>query len=492
MSSKTGSAQHAVPTVGLGARGRAFDLDEPPPLSRSSVDGLRERIAGEVLVPDHPAYAETHLIWNQDRQRRPAVIVRCAVADDVAAGVRFAREYGLSLAVRGGGYTPSGSSTCDGGIVLDLRSMRRVRVDPLGRTASVQAGATWGLVDAATQRFGYAVPGVPVSHIGVAGSTVGGGFGHLRRAYGLACDNLASADLVTADGARVTTSGDEHPELLWGLRGGGGNFGIVTTLGFRLRPLPEPLLSGSLIYPANRAGELLRFYRDYTARLRDDVTTKFSLFGAPHSAQLTQAAGVIPPVPVVSITVACAGHPLEAEALVRPLRQAAPVLVDRVAVQPYVRLQASGDEEYPPGGYADVASDYVDVLDDEFIAALCERHSAMPAGAAELHLHHMGGAVGRVARMSTAVPNRGAHFLLSAMARWTAHDDALPLRQWLRETTDRVRPYRVGGPHVGLNSAPVSSVEAYGAERYLRLAALKRTFDPDNVFAGNQNVTPLA
>ncbi|HEX3336416.1 MAG TPA: FAD-binding oxidoreductase [Jatrophihabitans sp.] len=492
MSSKTGSAQHAAPTASLSARGADFDLHDRRPISRSSLDGLRERIAGDVVLPDDPAYAATHRIWNQDRQRRPAIIVRCAVAEDAASGVRFAREHGLPLAVRGGGYGPSGSSTCDGGIVLDLRSMRRVRVDPLGRTASVQAGATWGLVDAATQRFGYAVPGTPLSHIGVAGSTVGGGFGHLRRAYGLACDNLTSADLVTADGIRITASGDEHSELLWGLRGGGGNFGIVTTLGFRLRPLPEPVLSGSVIYAGERAGELLRFYRDYTAGLRPDVTTKFSLFGAPHSAQLTQTVGVMPPMPVVSITVACIGHPVEAEALVRPLRQAAPVLADRVAPQPYVRLQARGDEVYPPGGHADVASDYVDGLDDELIAALCERHSAMPAGSAELQLHHMGGAVGRVARMSTAVPNRGAQFLLSAIARWTEPADGRPLRQWLRDTGERVRPYRVGGPHVGLNSAPVSSVEAYGAERYLRLAALKRTFDPDNVFAGNQNVLPLA
>jgi FAD/FMN-containing dehydrogenase len=410
----------------------------------------------------------------------------------VVAAVRFARDQELPLAVRGGGYAPSGAGTCAGGVVVDLRSMRRVRVDPLGRAAVVQAGATWGLVDAATQRFGYAVPGVPLSPVGVAGSTLGGGFGHLRRAYGLACDNLTTADLVTADGVRMTTSGDAHPELLWGLRGGGGNFGIVTTLGFRLRPLPEPVLSGAMIYAADHADQLLRFYRDYTAGLPDDVTTRFSLFGAPHSPQLSEAVGVVPPVPVVAIAVACAGHPAEAEALVRPLREAAPVLVDRVSAQPYARLQATGDDVYHPGTGAEVTSDYVDDLDDAFVATLCARYAAMPMGAAELHLHHMGGAVGRVARMSTAVPNRGARYLLSMMVRWSEPDDAPPLRQWLHETSERVRPHRVGGPHLGLSSAPVSSVDVYGAERYLRLAALKRTFDPDNIFAGNQNIAPLA
>jgi FAD/FMN-containing dehydrogenase len=452
---------------------------------------LRSNVQGSVVCPGEDDYAETRSVWNRDVQRQPAVIVRCTRVDDIANTVRFARSQNLPLAVRGGGYSPAGMSTSDG-VVADLRPMRSVRVDPLGRTAVVGAGATWGSVDIATQRHGFAIPGVPVSHIGVAGSTIGGGFGHLRRAYGLACDNLIGAELVTAESERIVTSGDERPELLWGLRGGGGNFGVVTSLRFQLRPLPEPVLSGPIFYAAAHAPAVLRFYRDYTARLREDVTTRFSLFSAPHSAMLAQALARTGSEPVVSITVACVGHPDDAERLVRPVRAAAPVLVDRLARQPYVQLQASPDDAYSPGQHAAMTSAYVDELDDELIAALCERHAQMPYGSFELHVHHMGGAVGRVARMSTAVPNRAARYLISAMSRWHRREDETPARQWLQDTGERIRAFAVGGPHVGLQSAPTSSVDAYGAERYLRLAALKRRFDPDNVFAANQNVMPLA
>jgi FAD/FMN-containing dehydrogenase len=466
-------------------------VDRDRPVPAAALATLRDRISGTALEPTDSEYSAARRVWNRDAERRPALVIRCTRPDDVVAAVRFAREQGLPFTARGGGYSPSGMSTCDG-VVADLRAMQTVHVDPLGQAAVVAAGATWGLVDAATQRFGYAIPGVPVSHVGVAGSTIGGGFGHLRRAYGLACDNLTAADIVTAGGDRLIISGDEHSELLWGLRGGGGNFGVVTALRFRLRPLPEPVLSGLVFYAAAHAPSLLRFYRDYTTRLREDVTTRFSLFGAPHSATLTDIVGRVPPEPVVAVTVACIGHPDDAERLVRPVREAAPVLVDGLVAQPYPRLQARPDDAYPPGQFAAVTSAYVDELDDRLIAALCDRHAAMPPGSCELHVHHMGGAVGRVARMSTAVPNRAARYLISAMARWPAPAEEAPYRQWLDTTDEVIRDFAVGGPHIGLRSAPMSSIEAYGAERYLRLAALKRRFDPDNVFAVNQNVTPLA
>jgi hypothetical protein len=226
--------------------------------------------------------------------------------------------------------------------------------------------------------------------------------------------------------------------------------------------------------------------------LREDVTTRLSLYGAPHSPALTRLLGLDPPAPVAAIKVACVGHPADSARLVEPVRGAAPVLVDRLAARPYAQLQAGGDETYRPGRSAAVTSFYVDALPDGLVAALVARQAAMPPGACELHVHHMGGAVGRVARMSTAVPNRAAPYLVTAMARWDAAGDEPAFRDWLGATEDELRPWVVGGPHIGLHSAPVSSVEAYGAERYLRLAALKRRFDPDNVFASNQNVTPLA
>jgi FAD/FMN-containing dehydrogenase len=460
-------------------------------VSTRAFAALRGRISGSVVCPGDGEYAEISTVWNRETQQQPAVIVRCAQSGDVAAAIEFARAMNLPLAVRGGGHSPAGMSTCHG-VVIDMRPMHGVSVDPLGRTAVVAAGASWGAVDAATQRFGYAIPGVPVSYIGVAGSTIGGGFGYLRRAYGLACDSLVGADLVTAEGHLVTTSGDMHPELLWGLRGGGGNFGVVTSLRFRLLPLPEPVLSGSVIYRADHATALLGFYRDYTERLRDDVTTKLSLFSAAHSPVTAEALGLAPAVPVVVITAACIGHPDDSERLVHPIREAAPALIDRMAPQPYARLQASPDGAYPPGRYAAVTSCYVDDLTDDLITGLGEAHAAMPYGSCEIHVHHMGGAVGRVAWMSTAVPNRAARYLISAMARWDVPGDEASNRDWLGATEKHVRTFGVGGPHVGLQSAPTSSVEAYGAERYLRLAALKRRFDPDNVFAANQNVVPLA
>ena len=256
--------------------------------------------------------------------------------------------------------------------------------------------------------------------LGVAGSTLSGGFGNLRRAYGLACDNLVSADVVGADGVTVVTSGDEHPELLWGLRGGGGNFGVVTSMTFRLRPLPEPVLSGTVFFAAEHTAPLLRFYREWTRHLREDITTGVLFLGAGHTPELAAVIGLSPAVPVVGVTVVCAGSPREAQALVKPLRQAAPVLLDLINVLPYAMVQRLPDAAYPHGMSAVMDSGYLDEIDDDVIAALGDRHSDMAPGACELHLQHMGGAVGRVARMSTAVPNRNARYFFSALARWGA------------------------------------------------------------------------
>jgi FAD/FMN-containing dehydrogenase len=460
-------------------------------VSEAMLAALRTRVHGPIVCPDDADYAEVSKIWNRAAQRRPAVIVRCTRSADVVAAIDFARSADLPIAVRGGGHSPAGMSSCHG-VVIDTRMMRSVSVDPLGRVALVAAGATWGAVDAATQRYGYAIPGVPVSGIGVAGSTLTGGFGLLRRAYGLACDNLIGADLVTAEGSLITTTGDMHPELLWGLRGGGGNFGVVTALRFRILPLPELVLSGPVVYPAAQATTVLHFYREYTACLREDVTTRLVMLSEPIFPRVARNLGPLPSVPLAAISVACVGHPADSARLVKPIRDAAPALADRIGPQSYAALQASPDDAYRPGRFAAVTSCYVDALDDELITALCASHAAMPRGTYEIHVHHMGGAVGRVARMSTAVPNRAAGYLITQLACWDDPADQEASRQWLDTCADRLRRFAVGGPHVGLESSPASSVDTYGAERYLRLAALKRRLDPDNVFTGNQNVVPLA
>jgi FAD/FMN-containing dehydrogenase len=458
-------------------------------VSAPSITALRARVHGTVRTADDADFADQSAVWNRAKQQTPTVIVRCARTADVLAAVDFARAAGLPVAVRAGGQSPAGQSSSPG-VVIDLRPMHSVAVDPLGRAAVVGGGATWSAVDVATQRFGYAVPGVPLSRIGVAGSTLGGGFGHLRRAYGLACDSLIGADLVLADGTLVTTSGDLHPELLWGLRGGGGNFGVVTSMRFRLLPLPEPVLSGPVVFAAEHADRVLRFYRDYTAGLREDVTTHLTLLGPGTTAARTGGRTV--PGPAVVITAACVGHPDASGPFVRPIRSAAPVLLDALRPRPYPELQAAPDATYPPGRYAAVTSCFVDDLDDEAIAALCGAAGLMPDAGCQVHVHHMSGAVGRVARMSTAVPNRAARYLITLMCAWHRTDEEPDATHWLASTSKALLAFSVGGPHVGLQSEPTSSADAYGAERYLRLAALKRRFDPDNLFASNQNVVPLA
>lgn len=458
-------------------------------MAAPSITALRARVHGTVRIPDDPDFAEQVAVWNRAKQQTPQVIVGCSHTSDVITSIEFARAADLPIAVRGGGQSPAGMSSCPG-IVIDLRPMHAVGVDPLGRVAVVGGGATWSAVDIATQRFGYAVPGTPLSRIGVAGSTLGGGFGHLRRAYGLACDSLIGADLVLPDGTLVATSGDLNPELLWGLRGGGGNFGVVTSMRFRMHPLPEPVLSGTVVFAAQYAQQLLRFYRDYTMSLREDVSIRLSLFGAGTTA--ARSAGRTVPGAAVVITAACVGHPDASEPLVRPIRSAAPILLDGLRPQPYTELQAMDDPNYPPGRNAAVTSHYLEDLDDELISALCSAAELMPDSGCEIHVHHMGGAVGRVARMSTAVPNRAARYLTTLMCVWHRLDQQPGGEQWLASASNAVHASSVGGPHVGLQSERVSSVDVYGAEQYLRLAALKRRFDPDNVFAANQNVAPLA
>jgi hypothetical protein len=475
-----------------GTRSEAIERANHSPAISRALGRLGAELAGRLSQAGDDHFDTLARIWNAERQEAPAAIVECATPDDVVAAVRLARDAGLAVAVRGGGYGPRGPATCDGGLVIDMRSMRGVTVDRSTRAAVVEAGATWGDVDPATQQVGMAVPGLPIAGIGVAGSTTDGGYGHLRRAYGLACDNLLSAELVTAEGKRITTTGDRNPELLWGLRGGGGNFGVLTSLTFRLQPLPEPVMCGALLYPAERAGDLLRFYREYTATLRDDVTTRFSLVGAAHSRLVAETVGQTSPAPVVAISVACVGPPLEAATLVRPLRDAAPALLDLVAVRPYIDLQAGAGAAYPHGVPALVGSHFVGDLDDALLGAVVDRYQAMPAASCEIHIDHMGGKVGRVAQMSTAAPNRGAPYLISTMARWPKNQEGAGHREWHEGTEHRLRSHAVGGPHVGLTSASVPTEQVYGRERYFRLAALKARYDPDNVFALNQNVTPLS
>jgi FAD/FMN-containing dehydrogenase len=452
------------------------------------IDGLRDTLDGTVVTPDDSDYAAALRIWNRDREEQPAVIVRCASSDDVVAALRFAREHGLPIAVRGGGYTPAGTATVAGGLVIDMRAIDSVAVR--GHSAVVGAGAMWGQVDARTHELGLAVPGLPLSGIGVAGSTISGGYGHLRRAYGLTCDSLDSATLVTADGDRVRAANDSHPELLWGLRGGGGNFGVVTALTFRTHPVPESIAGSTVVYRGDDALPLLCFYRDWTAALPDDVTSRLTLVGPGHSA-LAYAYGVDAAARFVAISAVSIAHPSRADAQLRPLVDAGGVLAHRRTSQSYAELQSALDSAYLPGLRAEVSSQYFDRLDDGAVGELAARFDAMPAGACELQIDHMGGAVERVAPMSSAAPHRAANYLVTGLARWARRSDSAAPRDWLRATQVTLAARGRAGPHIGMDSGTASSTHAYGPERHVRLAALKSRYDPDNVFARNLNVAPL-
>ena len=352
-------------------------------------DGLEAFAAGlhgRVIGPDAPDYDEARAIWNGMINRRPAVIARCAQTADVIRAVRFAREYDLLLAVRGGGHNVAGTAVCDGGLVIDLSAMKGIEIDGQGRAARAEAGLLWGEVDAATQARGLAVTGGIVTHTGIAGLTVGGGLGWLMRKHGLTCDNLAACDVVTAGGKLVRASPDEHAGLFWSLQGGGGNFGIVTRFEYRLHPVGPEVLAGVVLYPAERAGAVLRSYRDCVAGAPEELTTIVILTKAPPAPFLPEYLHVRP---VVMLAVCYAGDLAEGEAVLAPLRTLAEPLIDLIEPKPYVEHQGMLDPGVPHGLRYYWKAHYLPVLSDAAIDALVEHAWAAPSPQSYLSLIHI-------------------------------------------------------------------------------------------------------
>src|SRR4051794_33776218 len=347
----------------------------PHTLGDATLGELEQGLRGQLVRPEDEAYDEARAIWNGTHDRRPALIVRCAGVSDVMRAVDFARSEDLSVAVRGGGHSIPGFSTCDGGVVIDLSGMTTVRVDPATRTAVAEGGATWGDFDHETQAFGLAVTGGLVSSTGIAGFTLGGGIGWLMRKCGLACDSLVGADVVTADGQLVHASEDENPELLWGLRGGGGNFGIVTSLEFSLHPVGPMLLAGPVFFAGDRAEEILRFYRDWVRTLPDEVTTLVNLTTAPPAPFLPEE---VHGKPIVAVIAVHSGDPEEGRALVQPLKDLGDPVADLMGPMPYTMMQSLLDGLWERGAYNYMRSAYVDELSDDAIAATVARHRAVP------------------------------------------------------------------------------------------------------------------
>ena len=459
-----------------------------PILGEATIQELRAAVKGQIFTPGDDGYAEAAAVWNGAHDdHRPAIVVRCSGAADVIAAVGFARSTGLTIAVRGGGHSVAGFSTCDDGIVIDLSPMNSVRVDPAARRATVGGGAVWADVDHETQAHGLATTGGLISTTGVAGFTLGGGIGWTMRKFGLACDNLAAADVVIADGRLVHASESENADLLWGLRGGGGNFGIVTQFEFDLHPLGPMVYAGPIFYPADAAGDLLRAFRDWAPGASDDVTALVSLTSAP-------------PLPVipeewhgkkVAILVATSAGPVDqGTGLVSELRQVAEPIADLLGPMPYHVIQTLLDPLWPKGIQAYFKATNLARLDDGLIDRLCDIHLASPGPQCEVHVHQMGGAVARVDEGATSFAERAMPFVLNAVTGWHDSEAGPAHQEWARAVIAAAADASTGRAYVNFLGDPEAARTSYGQETYDRLVALKDRYDPTNVFRLNQNIPP--
>jgi FAD/FMN-containing dehydrogenase len=463
---------------------------QTPPLVGTDVERLAEAFRGELLLPASPAYDTARRIWNGAIDRHPACIARCTGVADVVAAVRFAREHDLLVAVRSGGHGVAGHAVCDGGLVIDLSPMKGIRVDVQARMARAQAGVLWGELDRETQLQGLATVGGIVTHTGIAGLTLGGGIGWLMRKYGATVDNLLSVDLVTADGDLLTASTDENPELFWGVRGGGGNFGIVTSFEYRLHPVGPIVLAGPVFHSLEDAPELLRFYREFAAAAPDELTTIFELSMAQ---PLPFLPAEVHGKPIVWVGACYAGPPEEGIEVVRPLKEFGNPIADLLEPKPYLALQSSFDPFVPHGWHRYWKSVELPSLSDDAIDTIVEHAATQRSPKSYCIVFHLGGALARVGRDETAFAQRDAAYNVNINAVWTPEDrDAERHTRWARDYFAAMQPHASDRVYLNfLGDEGADRVrQAYGAATYDRLAELKRTHDPDNFFRLNQNIRP--
>ena len=444
--------------------------------------------SGQLVRPADAAYDDQRKIWNGSIDRRPALIVRCAGVADVIAAVRFAREQGLLVALRSGGHSYPGLSVCDAGMVIDLGQMKGIRVDPEARTARAQAGVLLGEMDRETQAFGLAVPAGIVTHTGLAGLTLGGGIGWLERKYGLTIDQLLSVDLVTADGEFVKASETENPDLFWGVRGGGGNFGVVTEFEFRLNPVGPTVLAGPILWAMEDSPEVLRFYRDWITDVPDELTTIVTFRRAlPSPFVPSELHGKH----VVIVGCCYAGPVEEGEEVVRPLRRFGSPLLDMCAPKPYVAHQASLDPAFPHGWWYYIRSCNLAELNDEVIDIMADHGPRIASPVTVFSIYHLGGAVARVGEDDAAFTGRNAGHTVNTIGITRTGDGFDPEREWARGLWSALEPHHQNTYVNFLMEEGEERIrQAYGPEKYDRLKGLKRKYDPDNFFRLNQNIPP--
>src|SRR3954454_35243 len=461
----------------------------PSPIGEATVAEFAAGMRGITVRPGDENYDRERSIWNGAHDRHPALIARCAGVADVIRTVNLARTEGLPLAVRGGGHSIPGFSTVDGGIVLDLSRMTGIEIHLDDRTVTAQAGCTWKDLDAETQQFGLAVTGGLVSSTGIAGFTTGGGIGWLMRKYGLAADNLVAADVVTADGQYVHASADQNPELFWGLRGGGGNFGVVTSFEFQLHEVGPTVLSGLVFYPAEEAEQVLAGYRTACAAAPDELTTLVNLTTAPPVPFLPES---VHGTPIIGVGGCWSGDLEAGEAATAPFRALGTVIADVFAANPYAAWQQALDPLYPRGLHNYFRSAFLPEVDDRALRVLQESFATLPNPLAEIHLQHLGGAVGRVAAQETAYAHRDQEFIVNVIARTADADGFDESVAWARGVAVAIGAD--AGTYVNFagDSDPSLVPASYPPETYRRLVELKNRYDPTNLFRLNQNIAPSA
>jgi FAD/FMN-containing dehydrogenase len=466
----------------------AATVGERDIIGEATIGELEATLRGQLVRPGDPDYEQARAVWNAAHDRRPALIIRCPGAADVMRAVEFARSEGLQVAVRGGAHSIAGFSTSDGGVVIDTSPMQGIRVDPPGRRAVAQPGLTWSAFDHETQAFGLAVTGGLVSTTGVAGFTLGGGIGWLLRKCGLTCDNLLSADVVTADGQLLTANEHEHPELFWALRGGGGNFGVVTSLEYRLHPVGPLVFAGPVFYGAADAAEVLRSWRDLTATMPDELTTLANILLAPPVPFLPEA---VHGQMVIGIIGVYAGSVEEGAKAAQPLRTLAEPIADLMGPMPYTTMQSLLDPLWPAGAQNYFTGAMLGQLTDETIDTLLAQHAVGRAPVRELHLHQGGGAMSHVPAGGTAFAHRNADYILNIIARSPDREGFDEHAGWARATHQAMDPWTTGG-YVNFTSEPgQDKVQAsYPPDTYTRLVDVKGRYDPTNLFRLNQNIHP--
>ncbi len=458
-------------------------------ISNESMEALASSFGGTLVPRGGDGYEAARAIWNGQITRQPELIATCRGAADVASAVRFAREHDVPASVRGGGHAVAGHSLVDGGIVIDLSAMTGVRVDASARTVRADGGALWSDLDREAQSFGLAMTGGIVTHTGIAGLTLGGGIGHLMRRCGLSIDALRSCDVVTADGERVVASADENPELFWGLRGGGGNFGVVTSFEYDLWDVGPTVYAGLLLYPMAEAHEVLRALRDFMADAPDEVGVMGNLRLAPPLPVVPEA---LHGEPVVGLVVCYAGDPDRGEEVLRPLLEFKEPVVNAVTRKPYVAHQKMFDAAFPHGRHYYWKSWKLPPLSDELIDVIVEQCQTITSPMSAVPIFTQGGAVARVPEEATAYPNRGAAHDINIVAAWLP-DDPDPERhiQWARDAYKAIEPFGLGTYVNFMSDESVGQVEkSFGKDKFQRLVELKRQWDPSNFFCCNQNIPP--